>query len=200
MDWVHAMVNRVHGRGLLVYSALDHSEPLNPRWMARILWIDGVRDNLGYTIHLQASGRGWPMVLSGTRGDLSELSLALALVVHFPRGLHLHDLRRMGILTEVLAAIGEVGHGQAVRKLTQGKSVWSWGPWAAPPALIHLPVAAVASPLHLRTDGRGQGTVKWRGIEGARVWAHRGAEKGWMVVGAHKMSISCANMSSKYMK
>jgi hypothetical protein len=40
----------------------------------------------------------------------------LAPVAHFPRGLHLRDLWRTEILTEVLAGIDELGRGLAVRR------------------------------------------------------------------------------------
>jgi hypothetical protein len=54
----------------------------------------------------------------GSRGGSSELSQALTPVAPSLHGLHLHVLRRMGILTEVLAVIGEVGHGLEMRKWT----------------------------------------------------------------------------------
>jgi hypothetical protein len=75
-------------------------------------------------------------------GDSPELSLALALVAHPPRGLHLHDLQRTGVLTEVLAVVGAVGHGLVARKRTQGESVRSGGHCGALLASVLLPAAA----------------------------------------------------------
>jgi hypothetical protein len=56
----------------------------------------------------------------GARGGSPEFSLVLALVAHSPRGVHLRDLWRMGILNEVHAVIGEVGRRMATRRRTHG--------------------------------------------------------------------------------
>jgi hypothetical protein len=55
----------------------------------------------------------------GARGHSPELSLELAPVARSLQGLHLHDLRRMGALTNVFAGVDEVGRGLGMRKRTQ---------------------------------------------------------------------------------
>jgi hypothetical protein len=84
---------------------------------------------------------------------LTELSLALAPVAHFPWGLHLHDLRRTGILTEVLAGVGEGGCELEIRRQTQGTLAWSRVQCGAPSAPILRPMMASVSPLPQRSDG-----------------------------------------------
>jgi hypothetical protein len=64
---------------------------------------------------------------SGARGGSSELSLALAPVAHPPRGPHLRDLQRTGVLTEVLVVNGEVGSRLATGKRAQREMAKSWG-------------------------------------------------------------------------
>jgi hypothetical protein len=44
----------------------------------------------------------------------------------------------MGILTEALASIGEVGHGLAMERRLQGTSARLRGPCGAPPASVLL--------------------------------------------------------------
>jgi hypothetical protein len=53
----------------------------------------------------------------------------------------------MGILTEVLAGVGEGGRELATRRRTKGTSARSRGLCGAPLALVLLLVAVVASPL-----------------------------------------------------
>jgi hypothetical protein len=66
----------------------------------------------------------------GARGHSPELSLELAPVARSLQGLHLHDLQRMGDLTNVFAGVDEVGRGLGMRKRTQremarlGGSLW----------------------------------------------------------------------------
>jgi hypothetical protein len=94
-----------------------------------------------------ALGGDWCDACGGARGGSSELSLALTLGAPSLQGLHLHVLRRMGLLDEVLAIVGEVQHGLATRKDTQGKLVRSRSPCGAPPTSVLLPIAAVVAPL-----------------------------------------------------
>jgi hypothetical protein len=61
-------------------------------------------------------GSGWRVTRGGARGGSLDLTLALALVAHFPRGLHLRDLRRTDVLTKVLTRIGEVRRGLAMKR------------------------------------------------------------------------------------
>jgi hypothetical protein len=49
------------------------------------------------------------------------VSLALDPVAHPPPGLHLRDLQRTWVLTEVLVVVGEVGCGLATKGWIQGK-------------------------------------------------------------------------------
>jgi hypothetical protein len=69
----------------------------------------------------------------------------------------------MGIITEVLAAVGEVRLGLVMRRRTQGTSVRLQGPCGAPPALVLLLVAVVVSPLPQQLVGRDRGAAKWHG-------------------------------------
>jgi hypothetical protein len=84
----------------------------------------------------------WCDACGGGRGGSLELRLVLAPVAPSLQGLHLHVIRRMQVLNEVLAVVGEVRCGLVMRKRTQGKSVRSWSPCGAPPALVLLLAAA----------------------------------------------------------
>jgi hypothetical protein len=146
----------------------DHEDAMR-RWI--ILWIEGVRYGLISTVHPREGGRDRVVALGsgrhdargGARGGSPKLSLALAPVAHSTWGLHLHDLRRTGILTEVLAIVGVVGRRMEMRRRTWGIAVQSWGSCGAPPTLVLLPAVAVMSPLPWWPIGRGQGATKWRG-------------------------------------
>jgi hypothetical protein len=81
----------------------------------------------------------------GARGHSPELSLELAPVARSLQGLHLHDLRRMGALTNVFAGVDEVGRGLGMRKRTQREMARLGGPCGAPLASVPLP-AVVATP------------------------------------------------------
>jgi hypothetical protein len=81
-------------------------------------------------------------------------------VAHPLLGLHLRDLQRTGVLTEVFASVGEVGRGLAARKRTQGESVTSRGPCSAPLALVPLLATAVMSPLPQQPVRWGRGTME----------------------------------------
>jgi hypothetical protein len=68
----------------------------------------------------------------------------------------------------VLAVVGEVGCGLAMKWQLQGKSVRLRGPCGAPLASIPPPTVAVVTPLPQRPIKQGQGTVNWCSSE--RLW------------------------------
>jgi hypothetical protein len=81
-----------------------------------------------------------------------EWSLALASVAHPPRGLHLHDLQKTGVLTEILAVISEVDAGWQ-RGSGHEDSCQGGGPRGAPSVLLP---AVAASRLPQQPVERGQ--------------------------------------------
>jgi hypothetical protein len=100
---------------------------------------------------------------SSSRFGSPELSLALAPVGPSLQGLHLRVLQRVGALTQVLAVVGEVERGLAMRKRTQGKLARLRGPCGAPLASVLLLVEAALPPQ--QPIERGQGAVKQWGTE-----------------------------------
>jgi hypothetical protein len=138
--------------------------------VAGILWIEGVCGDLITIIHSRTNGQDgaathggdWRDTCSGARGNSPELSLALAPVAHPPLGLHLCDLLRMGVLTDVFTGIGEVKRGLAVRKRAQGESTRSRALCSAPSASVPLLATVTMSPLPQQPVKRGRGAMKWR--------------------------------------
>jgi hypothetical protein len=103
----------------------------------------------------------------GARGGSPKLSLALASEALSLQGLHLRVLWKMGVLTDALAVVNEVGSGRATRKRTQGKSAKSRGPCGESPASVLLLAVAVVVPLPQQPIGRARGTAK--GCSGKRM-------------------------------
>jgi hypothetical protein len=86
-------------------------------------------------------------VRDGTSSVSPELSVVLSPVAHLPQGLHLCDLQRTGIPTEVIVDIGTIGRALATKRRLQGTSMRSRGPCGAPPAFVLLPAVGATSPL-----------------------------------------------------
>jgi hypothetical protein len=63
--------------------------------------------------------------VNSLRGGSPELSLDHALVAPSLQGLHLHDLQKIGVLTNVFTGVSEVGRGLAMTKCTQRETVRS---------------------------------------------------------------------------
>jgi hypothetical protein len=115
-------------------------------------------------------------VLGGGAMDGSpELSLELAPVDLSRRGLHLLDLWKKGILTEVLAGVSDGVCELAMMRQTHGTSVRSQGRCGDPPALISSLVVAVGSPFPHQQLGWGRSVMERH--SGGRVLA--GGEKRW---------------------
>jgi hypothetical protein len=146
-------VNRVQGRGPRECGAPYHFGPSVHGSTAGILLREGVCYDLIGIVHRETGGqdfmkwKGTPgsnlsrssmheqprsgvgrrVVRGGAMGASSELSLELAPVTHFLRGLHLHGLRKMGTPTEVLAGINDCGCELATRRRanrTSARSRW----------------------------------------------------------------------------
>jgi hypothetical protein len=66
----------------------------------------------------------------------------------------------MGILTEVLAGIGEVGHGLATRRQLQGTPSRLCGLCGEPLTLVLLSVVVAASPIPQRLVRQGRVVMK----------------------------------------
>jgi hypothetical protein len=86
-------------------------------------------------------------------GGSLELSVELALVAHFFRGLHLRGLQKMGILAEVLMGVDDGSCEQAMRRRASGASVRSWGRCGGPTTPVPSLVVAVGCHTPFRDSG-----------------------------------------------